>query len=239
VTVVSPAVRTVPSKVAALQRWVVPALVGGLLMLTLAVDVGWWPVSLDHRVAAALPGRHATGVAPVLLALASAVTTLATPQASVLITLMGAALLSWRDASLSALTSVVVPLGALSVTVLAGKALLHRPGPPGSQVHHLFGYYPSGHTTTAVVCTGLLMRLVGDGCAASRSRLRAVATTWVVLVGSSLVFHRYHWLTDVLAGLMLGSLIVRLTRPGQQDAFLQSTLCSARAAVRRTATSPL
>jgi hypothetical protein len=32
---------------------------------------------------------------------------------------------------------------------------------------------------------------------------------------------------------------VRLTRPGQQDAFLQSTLCSARAAVRRTATSPL
>jgi membrane-associated phospholipid phosphatase len=193
----------------------VPALAGGLLALTVAVAAGWWPVSLDHRVAVALPGRHATGVASVLLDLALVVTTLATPAATVLLMLAVGGWLARHDASPAALRMVAVPLTALTVSVLAGKALVYRPGPPGSHLHHLLGYYPSGHTATAVVCTGLLTRLAHAHHLRSRVALQGAATTWTLLVGASLVFHRYHWLSDVLAGLLLGTLILVLTTAGR------------------------
>ncbi len=199
------------------MRWAVAAQATGLLALTAAVAADWWPVSLDHRVAAVLPGRQATGIASLLLHVASGITTLATPQATVLITLAVAAALPWRDRSLAARRTVVLPLTALTIAVLAGKALLNRPGPPGSHLHHLFGYYPSGHTATAVVCSGLLTRLASAYQPGCRVRLRAVATTWTLLVGASLVFHRYHWLSDVVAGLLLGTVILHLTRPPREE----------------------
>jgi membrane-associated phospholipid phosphatase len=206
------------SGAASRSRWPVPALAAGLLVLTFAIAAGWWPVSLDHRLAAALPGQHAAGLPSVLLDLASVITTLATPQATVPITLVVAAALAWRDRNAAALRIVAVPLMALTISVLAGKALLHRPGPAGSHLHHLLGYYPSGHTTTAVVCTGLLTRLAHAHHLGSRVPLRAAAITWTLLVGTSLVLHRYHWLSDVIAGLLLGILILHLTRPRQQHA---------------------
>jgi membrane-associated phospholipid phosphatase len=197
-------------------QWTATALASGLFGLTGAVAAGWWPVSLDNRVAAALPGPHAAGLASVLLHLASAITTLGTPLATVLLTLAAATTLTWRHANPAALRTVAVPLLALTGSVLAGKALLYRPGPPGSHLHHLLGYYPSGHTATAVVCTGLLTRLAAAHQPGARIPRHAAAITWTLLVGTSLFLHRYHWLTDVVAGLLLGSLILLLTRPGQR-----------------------
>lgn len=141
---------TATGSTATSKRWVAAGLAGGLLALTGAVAAGWWPVSLDHRVTVALPGRHATGLTLVLLHLASALTTLATPEATVLITIGAAGLVAWRDRSRVVLKTVAVPLMVLTVSVLAGKALLRRPGPPGSHLHHLFGYYPSRHTEPAL-----------------------------------------------------------------------------------------
>jgi undecaprenyl-diphosphatase len=43
-----------------------------------------------------------------------------------------------------------------------------------------------------------------------RRWLRAGVTAWVLLMAASLVYYRYHWLTDVLASLLLGLLILRL-----------------------------
>ena len=210
--------RAARMRTATTQPVLVLLLAVALGLLTVAVTVGWWPVSLDHAVAAAVPGKHATGLASVLLGLASAVTTLATPQGTVLLTLAMAAWLAHREGNLDALRVVAGPLVVLAVSVLAGKALLHRPGPPGSHLHHLFGYYPSGHTTTAVVCTGLLTRLAATRLPAQRDLLRAGAALWTLLVGASLVVHRYHWLSDVVAGLLLGSLIVHATRPALREA---------------------
>jgi membrane-associated phospholipid phosphatase len=148
----------------------------------------------------------------VLRHLAFVITTLATPQATVVVTLGAAGWLSRLDTSSPALKAVTLPLVALTVSVLAGKALLHRPGPPGSHLHHLLGYYPSGHTATAVVCTGLLTRLATQRRPGLRHPLCLVSVTWTSLVGTSLVIHHYHWLSDVVAGLLLGSLILLTTR---------------------------
>jgi membrane-associated phospholipid phosphatase len=209
----SRAARSVSAAPGAPPRWAVPALINGLFVLTVAVARGWWPASLDQQVASAMPGRHASGLASVVLQVASVVTTLAIPTAAVPITLAFGVWLARHNASPVSLRMVAVPLTALTVSVLAGKALLHRPGPPGSRVHHLIGYYPSGHTATAVVCTGLLTRVAYAHRLGSPVALRAGAATWTLLVGTSLVFHRYHWLSDVVAGLLLGLLILQATRP--------------------------
>ncbi len=87
---------TATGRTAATARWVVPALALASLAAALAavLAAGWWPVSLDHRVAAALPEEQASGLTSVLLQLASAITTLTAPHATVLITLAAASSLA-------------------------------------------------------------------------------------------------------------------------------------------------
>jgi undecaprenyl-diphosphatase len=185
---------------------VVLVLAVALVLLTAAVAAGAWPVSLDRRLAAAVLGTD-----PQLLRLAAGVTRLATPQVSVALTVAAAAWLSRRERDPAALRTVAVPLVALVVGVVGGKVLLHRAGPSGRPLHHLLGYYPSGHTATALVCAGLLTRLVVHRSPTWRARLVVAATAWTALVATSLVLHRYHWLSDVVAGALLGSLVLLST----------------------------
>lgn len=182
---------------------------GGLLLaLTAAVARGWWPCGLDQAVAQHLPGPHPSGVSALLLPTTWLVATLATPQVVVAVTLAIAAWWSWRDRSRRVFTAALSRVVLLSIAVLAGKALLNRPGPPGSPPHNPFGYYPSGHTTTAVVCIGTLALLVARVQPQWRGRLLAATALWSTIVGASLVYHRYHWLTDVIAGALLGTLVL-------------------------------
>ena len=96
-------------------------------------------------------------------------------------------------------------------TDTAAAATAFRTGPPGTQLHHLLGYYPSVHTATALVCTGLLLRFTRRLHPHWPPRLLAASTDWTLIVAASLVIHRCHWFTDVLAGLLLGTLILALT----------------------------
>ena len=97
-----------------------------------------------------------------------------------------------------------------------------RPGPPGGPPHDLFGYYPSGHTTTAAVCLGTLALVAARRHRARRIPLLGAAVLWTTLVGAAMVIHRYHWPTDVLAGFLLGTLLLtlvdRLPDPGFRSA---------------------
>ena len=182
-----------------------------LVLLTVAVELGWWPVSVDRSLADRLPSSHAHGWPGALLALASALTTIATPSLSVALTLGVALRWAWQERSATALRAAGPPIAVLCAVVPAAKAVFHRPGPPGTHLHHLLGYYPSGHTTTAVVCGGTLALLAAQRHPGQTVRVFAGAATWTALVASSLVVHRYHWLTDVLAGLLLGGLILLLS----------------------------
>ena len=46
-------------------------------------------------------------------------------------------------------------------------------GPPGTQLHHLLGYYPSVHTATALVCTVRSSSYLQDGRLGRRPRKSA------------------------------------------------------------------
>lgn len=188
-------------------------LLGCLLLLTLAVAQGWWPVALDHAIEGALPGAAHGGRTALALRVAGAVTDLADPAGTVAVTLAIAASLSLVTRSRLPAAFVVPRLVALTVTVLGGKALLHRVGPLGSPVSGLHGYFPSGHTTTALVCTGVLASIVRERHPGWTGRLYAVVAGWTALVALCLVVHRYHWPTDVVGAMLLGTLVLRRT-PG-------------------------
>ena len=176
-------------------------------LLTAAVATRSWVTTLDARVAGSVPVHgqwHALDV------LARVVTTVAQPAGNVVAAAVVAGLLAWRARSWSPLRAALPALVLLTLTVLLGKSVLSRPGPPGSEVGTTLGYFPSGHTTSALVCVGTVALLLAGLRPRWRGRLLVVTGGWTVLVGWGLVWRHFHWTSDVVAGLLLGTLILWL-----------------------------
>ncbi len=104
-------------------------------------------------------------------------------------------------------------VAALLVTVGTGKQVVARSRIPFAVGSFGDGgtSYPSGHTTTAVVVGGCLVILASP--VLSRRGLHwawAAMAAFAGLVGVSRLYLRMHWLTDVIAGWLLGTVIVCL-----------------------------
>jgi membrane-associated phospholipid phosphatase len=127
-----------------------------------------------------------------------------------------AGLLAWRRHSVRPLLPVVGAYLLTGFTILPLKILFHR-APPHNQngVAHpeqLFSdvnsqSYPSGHAANAIIWYGVLALLLA-GLLTPRLRqvLRIVPPVLVCLCTTYL---GYHWLTDTIAGLLLGILLER------------------------------
>ncbi|MER5493929.1 phosphatase PAP2 family protein [Streptomyces sp. NPDC002490] len=103
----------------------------------------------------------------------------------------------WAGAAGAGVLLVLVPL-----LVVPLKAWLARPGPPPMPGT---GYYPSGHTATAVVAYGAAVALLW--CRVRSAGLRwSLGCAGLVLVagtGYGLVRRGYHWPLDVVASAAL------------------------------------
>lgn len=110
----------------------------------------------------------------------------------------------------------------LGVTVLVMKGLIHRPGPGGQAPPGLNGFFPSGHTASALTCYGAIALLVAAG---RRPAVRAVLLGLVavagVLVAVGLLLCEYHWFSDVLASAVLSAGILWLVFPPGRGASLR------------------
>src|SRR5690242_7038464 len=100
-------------------------------------------------------------------------------------------------------------LGTLWVGGQLFKALTGRTA-PASGHDRVFAAgaesYPSGHVANAVVSIGLVVLLL------TGVRLGARSWWWAVpaATGTAVVLLDYHWVTDVLAGALVGALVLQL-----------------------------
>lgn len=155
-----------------------------------AVDDAVW------ELAGTVRNEPATGVATALSWLGSA---------EVNWPLRGAALLllAWRRHWLRA---AAFALAVLSSELFIGpvKAWTDRARPPGALLETTAASFPSGHAiATAVTAVGLVLVLARPGPSRWRWEVRAVAFTAVMAL--SRVYLRAHWLSDTVAGALLGA----------------------------------
>jgi membrane-associated phospholipid phosphatase len=119
--------------------------------------------------------------------------------------LRGAALLllAWRRHWLR-LAALALAIASSEVLIGVVKAAVDRPRPPGSLIDTSAAAFPSGHAiASAVTAVGLVLALVPAGRARWRWEVRAVVFTTVMAL--SRVYLRAHWLSDTVAGGLLGA----------------------------------
>jgi membrane-associated phospholipid phosphatase len=112
-------------------------------------------------------------------------------------------LLAWRR---HWLRLAAFALAVLTSEILIGtiKAAVDRPRPPGSLIETSGAAFPSGHAiATAVTAVGLVLVLAPPGPDRWRWEVRAVELTAVMAL--SRVYLHAHWLTDTIAGALLGA----------------------------------
>ncbi|WP_121749436.1 phosphatase PAP2 family protein [Streptomyces sp. E2N166] len=109
----------------------------------------------------------------------------------------------WLPPLAGALAMVLVP-----ALVAPLKAWTDRPGTPA--VPPAVGYYPSGHTATAVVAYGAATLLLLGPLRSPAVRRVLVALCAVLVLGASygLVRRGYHWPLDVVASWCLGAVLL-------------------------------
>jgi membrane-associated phospholipid phosphatase len=105
----------------------------------------------------------------------------------------------------------VVAAGGGALVDLAVKAAVDRPRPSKEMRHDLVKdlqsqSYPSGHSMGSAIGFGMIAyaALLVVRRRAWRIALVAVIVVIVLLVGTSRIFLRAHWFSDVIAGFLLG-----------------------------------
>jgi undecaprenyl-diphosphatase len=112
-------------------------------------------------------------------------------------------LLAWRT---HWLRLAAFALAVLTSELFIGpvKAALDRPRPPGSLIETSAASFPSGHAiATAVTAVGLVLVLAQPG--PSRWRWEVNAVVFTSIMALSRVYLRAHWLSDTVAGALLGA----------------------------------
>lgn len=161
----------------------------GLDRPVLDAAVGWRSPGLDHAITLYTDVGGPIGM-PVLATLATI-------------------LMVWRWRSRTPLVLMLIAAaGSLAMTV-TGKELIGRARPPRSLAVPPFESspsFPSGHTLNATVLTGIAVYLVLRRLDRKRARSATIlaGVAFVVSMGLSRVFLGHHWLTDVVAGWLLG-----------------------------------
>lgn len=118
----------------------------------------------------------------------------------------------WRGHRAEAVAAVVA-IAAVPALVVPLKILIDRRGP----LTEATGYYPSGHTATAMVAYGAAALLLapyagrpgaGGARRAGARRTVPVAVLLTLATGTGLLLRGYHWPLDVLGSLALGGMLL-------------------------------
>jgi undecaprenyl-diphosphatase len=181
--------------------WLV--LVGLFVTVTLSVELAAWN-AIDHSLDDWL-ASHRTEL---FWRPAKAAWDVADPEWVLPTTLVVSLVVAWARQQWVIAVEAAIRIGLVLATVLLLKPLLAVPGPTRDSMGAHGGAFPSGHTTTTLVCVTLLLAWIGrPRSAAARVVVMAAA---VAVVGGSAVYLHYHYVSDVVGGILLGALIATL-----------------------------
>ena len=221
----------------ALGAVLVAAIIGGVL-----VGIVLWMVRQNAGLAefdlgaARWGARHATNASTdVLRAISQLGGTIGSIVIAVLVVVAVGRHLRRRDV----VTFLAVVMVGESILVAVVKASVDRARP---DIDRLTGFsgasFPSGHAATAAATLAAAALLLGVGRSArGRVALAGVAGGVAVLVAATRVLLGVHWLTDVLAGLVLGwtwFAIVSVAYGGRLLRFAEPIEAAERVATRST-----
>jgi membrane-associated phospholipid phosphatase len=179
-------------------------LLGGCLVAFVAVTVmvltGSGIVALDHRVADAL-GATYDG----FYRFGNRLTEVVSPAVDTTVLAVTGAVLSLRRHRWEPVLTAVAAIALCAAVVLSVKVGVGRLAPNGYPAGD-GGDFPSGHTAAALVLLGTTALLLTAG----RSRRWALGGVGVLtaLVGTALVYDRFHWLSDVVGSLLIGPVLL-------------------------------
>jgi undecaprenyl-diphosphatase len=116
----------------------------------------------------------------------------------------------WLALAAFALAEALTSLGSALL-----KAAVGRPRPPDGQLHLMTSSFPSGHAAYAgVTCVALVLLFTASG--ENRRWWWPAAAFGIVGMAWSRTYLQVHWLSDVVAGSMLGIGIALLVFGGAQ-----------------------
>ena len=139
----------------------------------------------------------------------TAFTNVGGPVGMPILALVAVAVITWRRRRWTPIVlTLIAAAGSLAMTIV-GKDFVDRARPPAALAVpplEVSASFPSGHTLNATVLTTVVVYLVliETTAAWQRSLAITVGTLFVAAMGLSRVFLGHHWLTDVLAGWLIG-----------------------------------
>jgi undecaprenyl-diphosphatase len=189
-------------------RWL--ALLALFALIAWTVELGWWS-HLDQSLTDWAAARRKSP----LWDPAKTVFDVATPEVALPITLALGMLAAWRRRRWWIAGEAAIRVGLVVASVLLLKPLLAVPGPTRNALGDHGGAFPSGHTTSTLVCVALLLAWLGR----PRQLIGRVAVNAVLVavVGASVIYLHYHYFSDVVGGVVLGLVIATLPLPGRRD----------------------
>jgi undecaprenyl-diphosphatase len=176
--------------------WTGAALVGAVALGAIFVPIG--PLAIDRSWADAMSDVHSEFLRHLALAFNSL--GLGFLRWLTIGAIAGALLAARRWLALAAF-AFAEALAPLLSSLL--KALVDRPRPPAGLVHPVGSSYPSGHATYAGT-TAVALVLLFTPAGPRRRPWWAAACVVVALMGWSRTYLQVHWLSDVVAGSLLG-----------------------------------
>lgn len=122
------------------------------------------------------------------------------------------AVLAWRRRTWQPVLRFGAALVLLTVTIYAFKFGVGRDAPPLQRVHSGGQSFPSGHAPNSVLMWGLLAWLAAEYRLPPRIRQLTGLLRYAgpLLTCLAMLLLDYHWLSDLLAGLGMGVLLLRV-----------------------------
>ncbi|MCX4547848.1 phosphatase PAP2 family protein [Streptomyces sp. NBC_01500] len=164
-------------------------------------------VRVDHQLVGTGPGR-----------LSAYLSDLGNAQVAVVVLVAAMAYALWRGSRFDVLAAGLA-MAAVPALVVPLKLWVARPGPLDPST----GYFPSGHTATAMVAYGGAALLVTPYTRRNWPVPAAVVLTLATSTG--LVLHGYHWPLDVVASWCLCGALLLISSTGMRRSSSRTPPC--------------